>query len=297
MTLELAQVLKAWSSPVFATFDGAKFDDLPKLVAQADITVRSLFLGQDDPRAIKAGPWFASLGERSLSSLLGVDGISVAAVFWRGGCNMEAAFHHFRTLNLVDVPRPKNAPADPFAADPETVLFRHWDPSVMGLVLPLFDPGQRSRLFGPMEALAIYDGGSDGVRVAKRRPDWPPPPQGRLCLSTAQLDGITTGLSQRMNRKIANYLRTTAPERLSGTDESTLLQDVDLSMKTGRAMGLESERALGQWAWLMLVSGRTILSNKDAVVTITTGIGTPDERIGRLLLGIGGAIYNREIGR
>jgi hypothetical protein len=291
----LLDLVKDWTCPVYATFDGAKFDNLPGLLAKADIFPRSLFIGQDDDRAIKSGPWFAALGVNQLRSLMRIEGIEGATVLWRSPANDDVVYHHFRKMNLIDVPRPKDARPDPFALDPETVLFRHWDPAVVGMILPILDPAQRSQLFGPMEALAINNGAPDGARIAKRRPDWPAAAPGRIGLSEAQMATISSGMDRTFTRRIVTFLHEASPERVGTRTEPAMMQHAEISVATGRAMGLQSERGLGQWSWLMLVSSNDILNNTEAVAWITSGAGTPDDRMEQLLLGIGGKLYRQEL--
>ncbi len=296
VSISLQDAVRGWRMPIFATIDGAKFQDFPSVATKADISIRSLFLGQDDARAIKTGPWFAALGPSQWSSMLRIEGAGDDAVFWHGTVEEEAAFHHFRRMNLIDVPRPKDAPPEPFAADPETVLFRYWDPSVLRMILPILDLNQRAQLFGPMDAVVIDERGSDGARVARRRPDWPSAEPGRIRLTSSQVDAISANLEERFHQKIESFLRQTSPRRVASLDDPALGREVRVNVETGRALGLSSERALGRWAWLMLVSGGEILRNKDAVAFILTGDGSPDNRVEKLLLGVGGALYRRERG-
>lgn len=291
----LHDLVKDWTCPVYATFDGAKFDNLPALLAKADIFPRSLFIGQDDNRAIKSGPWFAALGVNQLRLLMRIEGIEDATVLWQSSANDDVVYHHFRKMNLIDIPRPKDALPDPIAADPETVLFRHWDPVVVGMILPVLDPAQRSQLFGPMEALAIDNGAPDGARIVRRRPDCPVAAPGRIGLSAAQMATISSGMNQTLTRRLVTFLRETSPERIGTRTESSMMQHAEISVATGRAMGLQGERALGQWSWLMLVTSNGILNSTDAVAWITSGAGMPDDRMEQLLLGIGGRLYRQEL--
>jgi hypothetical protein len=286
--------MRDWPRPIFAVLNGAAFDELPSVMAKADISPRSLFIEHDDPRMVRAGPWFAALDERHLTSLLRIDGIERATVFWGGLVDETEIFRHLRGLNLVDTPRPKDAPPDPFAADPETVLFRHWDPSVMALVLPVLEPAQRARLFGPMGAIAINVASMGGMREAKRQVDWPEAPRGRLQLSQAQMDRIAEAITERSHQRIAAYLREVAPPQTSVMDKDALLQFVTTTEAIGRGLGLVTERGLGQWIYLMLVSDRAILQTPQALAMLTDGTKPPDERIDDLLLGITGARYRAE---
>jgi hypothetical protein len=114
----LLAVMHGWPRPVFVTIDGALLPDVPGLTAKADIFPRPLFIEHDGAATVQAGPWFAALDKRHLTNLMQIEGIETAAVFWGGAIEEMAVFRHLRSINLVDVPRPADAPPDPFAVVP-----------------------------------------------------------------------------------------------------------------------------------------------------------------------------------
>lgn len=289
----LMALMRNWPRPVFVVIDGALLHGMPGVAAKADVFPRSLFVEHDDPDTVQAGPWFAALDERHLANLLRIEGIGTAAVFWGGAVDEATVFRHLRSINLVDIPRPADAPPDPFAADPETVLFRHWDPSVMALTLPMLEPGQRARLFGPMDAIALYAPALGGVRDARRRVEWPEPDRGRIRISAGQMDRIAAAMTDRSRRTIAAFLRDAAPAYTGGKDDQALMGFIADSDISGRALGLTTERGLARWAYLMLVSGGAIATIDPARVFLTALPGPPDERIGALMLGIAGELDRR----
>jgi hypothetical protein len=285
-TADLLAVMQGWPRPVFVTIDGALLPDVPGLTAKADIFPRPLFIEHDDAATVQAGPWFAALDERHLTNLMQIERIETAAVFWGGAIDEMAVFRHLRSINLVDVPRPADAPPDPFAADPETVLFRHWDPSVMALILPVLEPAQRARLFGPMVAIALHAESLGGSREAKRRVDWPEPAHGRIRISHAQMDSIAAAMTERSRRTIAAFLRDAAPTETEGMDDPALTKFIAGSETSGRALGLVTERGLSRWAYLMLVSRGAIATTAPVRSFLTATPGTPDERISTLMRGM-----------
>jgi hypothetical protein len=291
-TTHLLAVMEQWPRPVFVVIDGALLTDVPSLVAKADVFPRSLFIEHDNPATMQAGPWFASLDERHLANLMRIERIETAAVFWCGAVEEAVVFRHLRSINLVDAPRPAGAPLDPFAADPERVLFRHWDPSVMALVLPVLDPAQRARLFGPMDAIALYASSLNGVREAKRRDNWPKQVRGRIQLSTAQLDQIAGAMTDRSRRSIMSYLREASPFETAIMNEQALLDFVTESEVSGRGLGLVGERALSRWAYLMLISSGTIAAAEPARAYLAGGVA--NDRIDTLMLAIADEMDRRK---
>lgn len=293
---QLGLAMQGWPRPVFMTVDGSLLRDAPDVLRRADVVVRSLYMEHPNPAAVRAGPWFAALDQRHLDNVLRIEGIGGWAVFWGGAVDEAVVYRHLRSINLADLPRPRDAPFERFAADPETVMFRHADPSVLALVLPVLEAGQRARLFGPMSGIVLAASTIGGIREARRRRDWPEAPRGRLLLSQTQLDRIAEAMAERSRRKVAGFLRDAAPAHAARMDEPGLMAFVAETETSGRALGLTTERGLGRWAYLMLVSQGGIAGSAPARRWIANGVGTPDERIGQLLLGIAGALHRAEVG-
>ena len=296
MAADLADILAGWRSPVFAVLDGAKYEDLPALLQQVDVAARPLFLEyRGNAGIVRAGPHLALLNERRLCKLLCIEGIEGAAVFWRVEEPDEPVFYRYlRTLNLVEIPAPppaQDAAPDPFAPAQRTVMFRHWDPSVLAMILPVLTPAQRARLFGPAAALAIA--APEGALQAKRRADWPAPAHGRLALNEAQMQALSGAMTARSQRAIASYLRDAAPEQTRGMDEAGLLVFVARSEARGRALGLKTERGLGRFAYLTLISRGEIWNASPALDYLRNAADGPDKAIARLLAAIGERMLQR----
>lgn len=286
MAAGLADILVEWPRPVFAVLDGAKYDDLPGLLRQIDIEARALFLEyRGNAGVVRSGPHLALLNERRLRNLLRIEGIEGAAVFWRVEEPDEPAFYrHLRTLNLVEIPAPppaQGAAPDPFATAQRTVMFRHWDPGVLAMILPVLTPAQRARLFGPAVALAIA--APEGALQAKRRADWPEPAHGRLVLNEAQMQALSRAMTARSHRAIASYLRDTASEQTRGMDEAGLRGFVARSEAQGRAWGLKTEAGLGRFAWLQLMTQGRFAELGQARAALNEGGASPDRQIKLLM--------------
>ncbi|WP_026440728.1 DUF4123 domain-containing protein [Acidocella facilis] len=296
MAAGLADILAEWPRPVFAVLDGAKYDDLPALLRQVDVAARALFLEyRGNAGIVRAGPHLALLNERRLRNLLRIEGIDGATVFWRVEAPDEPAFYrHLRTLNLVEIPAPppaQDAAPDPFAPAQRTVMFRHWDPGVLAMILPVLTPAQRARLFGPAAALAIA--APEGALQARRRADWPEPAHGRLVLNEAQMQALSGAMTARSHRAIASYLRDAAPEQTRGMDEAGLLGFVARSEAQGRAWGLKTEAGLGRFAYLTLVSRGEVWNAPPALDYLRSAVDGPDKAIARLLPAIGERMLQR----
>jgi hypothetical protein len=291
----LLAMMQGWPKPVYVAIDGALLPDVPGVTRRADVFARSLFVEHRDPGTVLAGPWFAALDVRHLKSFLLIEGIETAAVFWGGAVEEAVVFRHLRSLNLFDIPRPADAPPDPFAADPETVLFRHWDPAMMALVLPVLEPAQRARLLGPMDVIGLHAPSLGGAREAKRRANWPAPEHGRIRLSVAQMEHITKAMIDGSRQKITAFLRDAAPLETAGIDEPALLIFVADCESNGRSLGLTTEQGLARWTYLMLVSKGAIATVEPVRAFMAKTPGTPDERVGALMLAIAHELDRRGV--
>ncbi len=268
--------LATWPDPIFVVIDGAHFDDVARMLRHADLPARSLFLEHRNPAVVAAGPFLAPLARSKLAALLAVQGIEAACVFWTGDVAEPVLFRHLRSLNMAEIPSPDGAP--------EMVLFRHWAPAVLAMLLPVLPPAQRARLFGPMRRLAFYDRLTGAALQAEPRADWPAPPRGFLRLSGAQMAQVGEAMAARSRLAIAAFLRGAAPQHTAGLDEACLLHAITQSEVSGRALGLRTERGLGRWAYLMLVSQGTIAESKPATAFMAAGPQSADDRIDALLL-------------
>ena len=153
---KLRAVLAAFPGQGFAVVDGARFENLPALCKAHRLFARSLFLDHADIEVEKAGPWLIGLAQApdATERLLGLVGKEPAAVYWC--CDMGEAilYRHLRTLNMARVPSwsadGEAGPPDPSAATTyQTVMFRHYDPRVLGSIMPVLDAAQFARVLGP----------------------------------------------------------------------------------------------------------------------------------------------------
>ena len=264
-----------------AIVDGGRFDDLSALLQSAGIQARSLFLDAGDRKRIEAGPFLARLDPAALPRFLAIPEIATACVFWLGPIEEGVLFHHLRGLNLIELPRPRTS-GDVIGPATETVLFRHWDPSVMAMTFRVLEPAQRARVMGPAAGLLLSDDGGQ-ARLGTRRTDWPEPARGRLRLSPQQLAAMDDAVIRRSHRAIAGYLRSSAPEQTRAMNDAALHRFVRHAEADGRSLGLSRERALGQFCYVSLVGGGQVERLPQTRRFLMHGPGRADERMDQLM--------------
>ncbi|SCX09166.1 MULTISPECIES: hypothetical protein [Agrobacterium] len=233
-----------------------------------------------------------------------------ALVFWSGRRSLtEDKLHrHLRGINRISVPKiwrngqtsddgPHVPNQDEFAAaggdEPvadevksgghEMVIFRHADANVMMQTVPALDELQLGRLFGPATQLqfapdAIWGG---GVKRARRQSDMAPP-AGVLTLDSHAMQTMSALRLEISRKKVMAYLRETDP------DNNNYLSDADLLKKTvfyeadGKVMGLRSERAHAQWAFLMSTTDGAIGEEQEIRTAVKTS-RNPDQTLSDIM--------------
>ena len=86
---------------------------------------------------------------------------AAACPWWAWPHGSEALWRHLKRLNLVEIPAHRDEPivgrrqigAINRAAKTETVVFRHGDPHVIRLLMPILSPVQKALLFGGAAAI------------------------------------------------------------------------------------------------------------------------------------------------
>lgn len=251
----------------FAVVDGAYFDNLPLVLQTCDLVGLPLYLEGGAPEHRDAAGFLVDLPDeaaiRRLESLLAG---RPAAVFWSWPLGRMALYRHLRTLNLVEIPNEAKVRAeaeqDPAAADLpayESVLFRHWDPNVLGALLPLLTLAQRARFLGAATGLAFDAPDYAGLMAAGRPLGLPPAPRGTLRFSAEQMEDATRSRIDASNARIARYLRDVAPDHAARRSDTELARHIESCRKESAGYGVETERGIGQWSFLSLVTeGRFI---------------------------------------
>ncbi|MFF8803059.1 MULTISPECIES: DUF4123 domain-containing protein [unclassified Methylobacterium] len=300
----LSAVVRAFSRPGYALLDGGLFEDLPLLLRRAGLFARSLFLDHADKEVEAAGPWLVALdqGEDTLAKVFALAGTAPAVVFWSCPGGDRMLYRHLRALNRVRIPAwAANGLAGPARSQSaetfETVLFRHWDPHVLGALMPVLEADQFARIMGAAEEIAFAAPDFGGLKRILKDASWPPASSGMLTIGSAQADALNQRRLEASRRRIAGYLRESAPVMTEHATDRQLLDFVRESERHGRALGLESEAAHGRWAYLMLRSEGRILHTPRAIAFIRTGDAHPDEQVRELLARTASAIRRREADR
>lgn len=279
-----ATMPRAW----FAVTDGAHFDDLPALLDRAGLRGHPLYLEAGDPAGVRAGPYLLSLADqREIAVLIELAADKPALAFWSWPGPLETLRRHLRGLNLCEIPNENRAgPDDP---EYETVLFRHWDPNVLAVTLPVLTPEQQSRFLGD-SAGVVFDATEHGGVIIAPRPDpLPPQPVGMLRFEPEQVAGMTSGRILASHRRIASYVREAAPEQTARTDDRVLLDAIGRYDHEARELGLAKESDIARWSFLQVISGGDLFTDvhvREVFNADDTPLG-PTERMDALMEAVG----------
>jgi Domain of unknown function (DUF4123) len=285
---KLRAALAVFPGRPFAVVDGGQFEDLPKILKNERLFGRSLFLDQADVEIQKAGPWLVGLDQspNATDQVLAFVGDRPAAVFW--SCEAgEAMLHgHLRTLNMVRVPTwAAEHEAPPISSAVETThpaMFRHWDPRVLGALMPLLDAGQFARMLGPAEEIAFLAEDYGGVRRVLADPAGPSATPGMLTIRSEQTQALNKRRLGASHRRIAAHLKALHPDLSAQITDQEMITHVAMSDRIGRSLGLKSEVAHGDWAYLMLMSHGRIARSPAACAFVSRGGSAPDTQVALL---------------
>ncbi|NTJ44616.1 DUF4123 domain-containing protein [Agrobacterium larrymoorei] len=207
-----------------------------------------------------------------------------ALVFWCGDekLSAEELYRHLRGLNRILVPRVwRDSPAsvdgprvtnevefaaagdgssseNEQAASGELVIFRHADANVMMQTIPALNEIQVARLFGPTSSIifAPDEAWGGGVKRARRGSDLVSH-RGFLTLDRDAMAAMSASRLEVSRKRVMAYLRDTDPEN-NNLSDAELRKKVVFYEAHGQELGLRSERAHGQWAFLMSSSNGAI---------------------------------------
>ena len=292
----LRQTVEAFGATGYALLDGAQFPDLPGALRTAGLSARSLFFGQGDVATEAAGPWLVPLAQSpaALEGVMNTVGEVPAAVFWSSVSGELELYRHLRTLNKVRIPEWAAAggtmpPADGTGTRPEAVLLRHWDPNVLGALLPVLDAGQFARVLGPAAEITLVATEHEGLQRVVADPDWPIAPSGMMSIRPEQLVALSDRRAAASRRRIAAYLRTVAPAETAGAPDQAVLAHVRESEATGLRLGLQSEEAHARWAFIMCKSNGRVLRMPEVLRFIREG-SEPDRQVKLVMVQAIGAL-------
>jgi hypothetical protein len=262
----IAEARSKMQPELFALLDGALFDDMARLLANYEIRGRPLFLEAGDADAVASGPFLIPLDSAGqVTAVIALVGNGRAPVIWSWPAGEPSLYRHLRTLNMAQIPRTVADDDPPDASTPVktptpmmAVIFRHWDPNVLALMLPQFTDEQRPRFFGLATSLAFQSRHDADASIAAHPANDTTRPGGMLVFSAEQLAAMSRFRVDLSYRRIKAYLRHIDPELVDRFDEPSLLAQIDQADRSGRALGLVSEQSLGKWTYLHLATGGAI---------------------------------------
>jgi hypothetical protein len=271
-----------------AVIDGGKFDDVARLLLEAGLSGRPLYLEGGDPAARAAAGHLVPLYEpRDLRAAIALGREPGAPVIWSWPKGEMALYRHLRTLNLVKIPNEARAEAEAAGEDVsgmpacETVLFRHWDPNVLGTLLPLLDGPQQARFLGAATGLAFEVTYLGRLMAVPRPAGLPAAAPGMLRFPPEQMAGMQHQREAVMAVRVADYLATYANEPSIRLGAAGLAAFCQSTVAEAVALGIEQEGAHCRWAYLQLMTRGRVLDApgvremfQDSTVDIT-----PDDRV------------------
>lgn len=269
--------------PLFAVLDGGHFDDLEDEFSDIGITSRSLFLKGGDNEMRRDGPWLVALNDkRTRDYIEEVVLEKPCAVFWSCPDGEQVLWRHLRTINYALVPDDRIPENDGKSGHPvkyERVLFRHWDPNVLGSVLPRRTPEQFARIFGPAQAIFMNATDNGGLKRALRSQNLPKQPRGLLRLEPDDIRAIAEFRLDASRARRAAYLRKTCKNEIALANDEMVAEHIRISETSGLRLGLETEAAHCRWAFIVCKTNGRVLQSKEALNYISKGGAHPDKRV------------------
>ena len=296
----LAFAASGMKPQLFGIMDGGHFDDLPSGLSAAGLSARSLFLGHGNQDVERHGPWLVRMpSSRDVDLALDLIGSLPAIVFWSCPAGDMALFHHLRRLNMVRLPvwaaagRLGPDPDDPGDRGWRSVLFRHWDPGVLGALLPCLDETQFNRLLGPACEIVFDPLDGHGAKRVVADPGWPVSPAGPLTIRPEQVEALTARRVAESHSRVADYLRDVFPEAMpsySDQELQTFVRDADTS---GRQLGIRTEAGHKRWAYLVMASEGQVARTPGALDFIRHGGSSPDDQVRQMIAMLAGQMQQR----
>lgn len=155
---ELAEVLfSKGAMPVYAVLDGASAPGLVKSLYEHEPEYCCLYRGELQPDIASIAPYLVRLepGAEFVELVLREGWGAHWGIFVVSAANLRALRDHFREFHMVELP------------DQRSVVFRYYDPRVLGSFLPACNAGELAAFFGPVESFVAEAEKPDaGVRFS-----------------------------------------------------------------------------------------------------------------------------------
>ncbi|TDW32882.1 uncharacterized protein DUF4123 [Rhizobium azibense] len=275
------------SGHICAVLDGGAFDDMPATLAGEGITCRSLFLEGVPADFRSAGPWMVDLlAAPTRSYVEWLDIHHSCAVYWSCPSGPDALYRHLRTLNEVMIPLESDRDGTQGTSEKqryERVLFRHWDPNVLGALLPILTKPQFARFLGPADSVVFNGPDYGGVRRARKANNMPDAVIGPLRLEPAQMERLKAAMLHSSRLRIARFLKKNRPPHFSGVDDDFVWGATLASERTADELGIRTERGRARWAYVMVVSDGKAADLPEVRSFLQEKGTTPDTRVRELI--------------
>jgi hypothetical protein len=233
----------------FVVLDGAMHPGLSGKLPQFALSGRPLYLEGGDPVTIANGPYLVHLrDDREAARLAALIGDGREPVFWSWPSGEHELYRHLRRQNMVEIPLAMvEAEGEPSF---ETVLFRHWDPHVLGTTLPALTPEQMARFIGKAGAIAFHAPFAGGEQIIAGDRSFAPQLPNLLRLSPEQMGVIGNARQNASYVRIESYLLSVDAAFVETIPRGQLRDLIVAADQAGRTLGLHSERALAKWTYL-----------------------------------------------
>ncbi|OLP47041.1 DUF4123 domain-containing protein [Rhizobium oryziradicis] len=286
-TETIRNTLKETPKPIFALLDGGGFDDLPGMLSAEAIKGRSLFLDGAAEDYRRAGPWMVRVDDMLVQGYIErLEATQPCAVYWSCKQGEEILHKHLRTINEVLIPLEEaqlDGNGSKTTTHYERVLFRHWDPNVLGAVLPLLTRPQFSRFLGPATSILFNAPDYGGIKRAKVPDNMPAAPPGPLRLEPDQMEKLKAAMLHSSRLRIARFLKGNIPPHFSGVNDDFVWGATLASEKSADELGIKTERGRARWAYVMMMSDGKAAEGAEVRNYIRDGGDTPDNRVKSLI--------------
>ncbi|MEL4375989.1 DUF4123 domain-containing protein [Brucella cytisi] len=279
----LHEVLAELPTPRFAVFDGSYFDDLEDEFADEHIASRSLFRSGGDEELRRDGPWLVELANRRTEAH--VEALATkapCAVFWSCSAGDEVLWRHLRSINYILVPEDRAAGSAGKSPQPvkyERVMFRHWDPNILGPILSILTAGQFARLMGPADAIVMNATDYGGLKRCMRPGNMHEPTRGALRMNPEQIRELVAIRVKSSALRITRFIRQTSAGQIDQMTDQELTEEVTKRMNVAATLGINEERAQKRFCWLMLNSNDRFLHQAGVKDYLASGAGSANSRI------------------
>lgn len=250
----LRATFAAFAGHGFAVIDGAQFRDLPAELRRERLFARSLFLDHVDAEMQKAGPWLVSLGQapQATDQVFAVVGEKPAVVYWDCAAGGAVLYRHLRSINMVCIPiwvaEGKDEPSSPAEYVNRRVFFRHFDPRVLGALMPCLDAAQFARFLGPTREVAFFATDFGGLRRIVDNIDLPPAPPGPLTIRSERIRVMLDRRLQVSRTRIRLFIKNNMSAHLANLSDEDLTDCIISAEKMGKYSDAQTEEKIGRLA-------------------------------------------------